>query len=101
MLEEIELAIANAARQRIQAARCDLQDTRARIERERTARDLALKTSQERVSQTQAALDGLDAERTALELRARAFLGGDELQAMLGKIHLAFNARQLELEDAL
>ena len=100
-LVEIELAIAGAARTRIKAAHRDLQDTRGRIERERVARELALKAIQERVSQTQAALDGLASERIATEQRARAFFGGDELQAMLGKIHLAFNARQLELEDAL
>ena len=100
-LEEIELAIANAARQRIQAAHCELQDTRGRIEREQAARDLALKAVQERVSQSETALDGLAGERSAMEHRARAFLGSDELQTMLGKIHLAFNTRQLELEDAL
>ena len=100
-LDEIELAIAGAARIRIQTAHRDLQDTRGRIERERAAREVALKAIQERVGQTQAALDGLAGERKATEQRARAFLGGDELQAMLGKIHLAFNARQLELKDAL
>ena len=100
-LEEIETAIANAARQRIQAAHRELQDTRGRLARERAARDLALKAAQERVSHSQTALDGLAGERAAMEQRARAFLGGDELQIVLGKIHLAFNARQLELEDAL
>lgn len=98
---ELEQAIASAARMRIEAARRELQDTRGRIERERTARELALKAVQERVNQAEAALDGLAGERGAMESRARAFLGGDELQAMLGKIHLAFNARQLELEDEL
>ncbi len=100
-LEEIEVVIANAARQRIQAAHRELQDTRARIERESAARELVLKAAQERVSKSQAALDGLSGERASMEERARAFLGGDELQSMLGKMHLAFNARQLELEDAL
>ena len=100
-LDEIELAIADAARTRIQAAHRELQDTRGRLERERAARDLALKAIQERVGQSQAALDRLAGERTMVEQRARAFLGGDGLQEMLGKIHLAFNARQLELEDAL
>ncbi len=100
-LEEIELVITNAARQRLQAAHRELQDTRARIEREAAARELVLKAAQERVDTTQAALDGLAGVRASMEGRARAFLGGDELQSMLGKMHLAFNARQLELEDAL
>ena len=99
--EEIEAAIANAARQQIEAAHRELQDTQERLERERAARELALKATQERVSQAQSALDGLNGERAAMKQRARAFLGGDALQTMLGKIHLAFNARQLELEDAL
>ncbi len=100
-LEEIEVVIANAARQRIQAAHRELQDTRARVEREAAARELVLKAARERVDKIQAALDGLAGERESMEERARAFLGGDELQSMLGKMHLAFNARQLELEDAL
>ena len=37
-LEEIELAIAGAARTRIQAAHRELQDTRGRLERERGRR---------------------------------------------------------------
>jgi hypothetical protein len=56
---------------------------------------------QERASQIQATLDGLAGERAAMEGRARVFFGGDALRATLGQIHLAFNARQLELEDAL
>ena len=100
-LEEIELAIAAAARQRIESARGELNETSERIARERVAREQTLQAMQARVSQIQAALDRLTSERTATENRARAFLGGDELNAMLGKIHLAFNARQLELEDAL
>lgn len=100
-LAEIEAAIADAARKRIESAHRELTDTHERIERERAARDHTQQAAQERASQTQSALDGLADERAALENRARAFLGGEELQAMLGKIHLAFNARQLELEDTL
>lgn len=100
-LEEIEVVIADAARKRIESAHRDVEDTRDRIERECTAREKTLQAMQERVSQIQAALDGLAGERAAMDSRARAFLGGDELNATLGQIHLAFNARQLELEDAL
>lgn len=100
-LEEIENEIAAAARQRIDAALRDLNDTRARIERERHSRDVALKALQERASKTHAELDGLAGERAALERRAETFLTGDALQATREKIHLAFNVRQLELEDAL
>lgn len=100
-LDEIEAMIADAAHKRIEAAWRDLQDTRARIERERTAREMALHAVEERVRQTESALHGLEDERRGMEQRARAFLGGEELQGMLGKIHLACNARQLELEDAL
>ncbi len=100
-LEEVGAIIADAARQRIEAALRDLNETRARIERERAARETALRAIQERVRNIQASLSGLAGERTTMELRARAFLGGDALSAVLGQVHLAFNARQLELEDAL
>ena len=100
-LEEIESEIAAAARQLIEAALRDLNETRARIERERNARESALKAMQERANKTRAELDGLAGERTAMERRAQTFLTGDALQATLEKIHLAFNVRQLELEDAL
>ena len=100
-LEEIESEIAAAARQRIEAALRDLNETRARIERERNARESALKAMQERANKTRAELDGLAGERTAMERRAQTFLTGDALQATLEKIHLAFNVRQLELEDEL
>ncbi len=100
-LEEIEKVIVDAARKRIESARRELEDTHSRIERERTARETALYAMQDRVSQTQAALDGLADDRTAVESRARAFLSGDALRSTLGQIHLAFNARQLELEAAL
>jgi hypothetical protein len=100
-LEEIEREIAAAAQQRIEAALRDLNVTRARIERERTARDSALKAAQERASKTRAELDGLAAARAAMEHRAQTFLAGDALKDTQAKIHLAFNARQLELEDAL
>lgn len=100
-LQEIEHEIAMAAQQRIEAALHDLNDTRARIERERIARDAALKAAQERVSKTRAELDGLAGERAEMEHRAQTFLVGDALKATIEKIHLAFNVRQLELEDAL
>jgi len=100
-LEEIEHEIAAAARQRIEAAMHDLNETRARIERERNARDTALRAAQERVGKTRAELDGLAGERAELERRAETFLTGDALKATTEKIHLAFNVRQLELEDAL
>jgi hypothetical protein len=100
-LEEIEREIAAAARQRIEAALRDLNETRARIEHERNSRDSASKAMQERASNTRTELDGLAGERTAMERRAQTFLAGDALQATLEKIHLAFNVRQLELEDAL
>jgi hypothetical protein len=100
-LEEIEREIAAAARQRIEAALRDLNDTRTRIERERAARETALQAAQERASKTRAEFDGLANERAALERRAETFLTGDALHATREKIHLAFNIRQLELEDAL
>jgi len=100
-LEEIEREIAAAARQRIEAALRDLNETRARIERERNARDATLKAMQERAGKTRAELDGLAGERAEMERRAQTFLTGDALQATREKIHLAFNVRQLELEDAL
>ena len=100
-LEEIEIAIAGAARKRIESAHREMDETRARIERELAARETTLQAMRERVLNIQASLDGLDSERAGLEKRARTFLKGDELNAMLGQIHLAFNARQLELEDAL
>jgi hypothetical protein len=100
-LEEIGREIAAAARLRIDAALRDLNETHARIERERTARDVALKAMQERASKTRTELDGLAGERTAMERRAQTFLIGDALKDTQTRIHLAFNVRQLELEDAL
>lgn len=100
-LEEIEAVIADAARQRIESAQREMFDTRGRIEREQVARETTLQAMQERVRYIQASLDGLANDRAELEKRARTFLSGDQLNAMLGQMHLAFNARQLELEDAL
>ena len=100
-LEEIENEIAAAAKQRIEAALRDLNETHARIERERNARDTALKAAQDRASKAQAELDGLSGERGTMERRAQTFLAGDALKATQEKIHLAFNVRQLELEDVL
>ncbi|MCL4486847.1 MAG: hypothetical protein M1570_01795 [Chloroflexi bacterium] len=100
-LEEIEAIITGAARQRIETTYREAEDTRARIERERTAREVAIGAIEDRVSQTKAALAGLADERAKMEERARAFLAGEELKAVLEKIHLAFNAKQLELETAL
>jgi len=100
-LEEIESEIAAAAHNRIEAALGDLNETRARIERERAARENALKAAQKRADATRSDLDRLASERAAMEHRAQAFLVGDLLKATLEKIHLAFNMRQLELEDAL
>jgi hypothetical protein len=100
-LNEIEATIATAAHTRIVAAQQELDDTRSRLDRECTARERALQAMQERVGQTKTALDGLAEERNALERKAQAFLGGEELKAVLGQIHLAFNTRQLELEAGL
>ncbi|MEW5720089.1 MAG: hypothetical protein AB1817_15795 [Chloroflexota bacterium] len=100
-LEEIESEIAAAAQQRIEAALHDLNETRARIERERNARDAALQAAQERANKTRTELAGLAGERAEIERRAETFLAGDALKATIEKIHLAFNVRQLELEDAL
>ncbi|MBI5033674.1 MAG: hypothetical protein HZB51_24410 [Chloroflexi bacterium] len=100
-LEEITTAIADAARKRIESAHCEMDETRARIERECAAREITLQAMQERVRNIQASLDRLVGERAELEKRARTFLSGGQLNAMLGQMHLAFNARQLELEDAL
>ena len=100
-LEEIEAIITGAARQRIEMTYREVEDTRARIERERTAREVAIGAIQDRVSQTKVALAGLADERAKMEERAKAFLAGEELKAVLEKIHLAFNAKQLELETAL
>ncbi len=99
--DEIEAIIASAAQKRIESAFSEVQDTRARIDRERTAREMALQASQDRLHQTKTALVRLGDERTSMEQRARAFLGGEELKTLLEKIHLAFNSRQLELETAL
>ena len=100
-LKEIESEIAAAAQQRIEAALRDLNETRARVERERNAREAALKAAQERADKTRVGLDGLAGERTTMEVRAQTFLVGDALKDTQAKIHLAFNVRQLELEDAL
>lgn len=100
-LEAIENEIAAAARTRIEAALRDLNETHTRIERERAARDTALNAAQERASQTQSQLNGLEGERAAMEHRAQMFLVGDALKLAMGNIHLGFNAKQMELEDAL
>ncbi len=100
-LEEIETEIAVAARKRIEAALRELNETRARIERERAARDTALKAAQERVTKLQTELGGLEGERAAMENRAQTFLTADALKAAMGNMHLGFNVRQIELEDAL
>lgn len=100
-LEEIEAIITGAARKRIETTYREVEDTRSRIERERTAREVAVGAIQDRVSQTKAALAGLTDERAQMEERARAFLAGEELKTVLEKIHLAFNAKQLELEGVL
>lgn len=100
-LEEIENEIKAAAHRRIEAAMRDLNEARARIEREGNARDLALKSAQECVRTVQAELDGLAGDRAEMERRAQTFLTGDALKVTMEKIHLAFNVRQLELEDAL
>lgn len=100
-LEEIETEIAAAARKRIEAALRDLNETRARIERERAARDAAMKAAQEDATKNQLELDGLEGERAAMEHRAQTFLVGDALKAAMGNMHLGFNVRQMELEDAL
>jgi hypothetical protein len=99
-LAEIEHDIAAAAQQRIAAALHDRNETRARIERERNGREATLKAAQERANKTHAELDGLAGERAEMERRAQTFLVGDALKATIEKIHLAFNVRQLELEDA-
>ncbi len=101
ILEEIESEIAVAAHKRIEAALRELNATRARIERERAARHAALQVAQERVGKTQSELEGLDGERATIEHRAQTFLTADALKAAMENIHLAFNVRQLELEDAL
>ncbi|CAG0969066.1 hypothetical protein ANRL3_01379 [Anaerolineae bacterium] len=100
-LEEIENEIKAAAQRRIEAALRDLNEARARIEREGNARELALKAAQERVRTVQAELDGLAGDRAEMERRAQTFLTGDALKTTMEKIHLAFNVRQLELEDTL
>jgi hypothetical protein len=100
-LEEIENEIKAAAQRRIEAALRDLNEARARVEREGNARELALKSAQERVRTVQAELDGLAGDCAEMERRAQTFLAGDALKATMEKIHLAFNVRQLELEDAL
>jgi len=100
-LEELEREIAKAAQQRIEAGRRELNETHARIERERNARGLALRAAQERASALRADLDGLAGTRATMERRAQTFLAGDLLKATMEKILLAFNVRQLELEDAL
>ncbi|MCL4488358.1 MAG: hypothetical protein M1570_09550 [Chloroflexi bacterium] len=99
--DEIEAIIAGAAQKRIESAFSEVHDTRARIERERTAREMALQSGQDRLHQTKTALAKLGDERTSMEQRAKAFLGGEELKTLLEKIHIAFNARQLELETAV
>ncbi len=100
-LEEIENEIKAAAHRRIEAAMRELNEARDRIEREGNARDLALKSTQERVRTVQAELDGLAGDRAEMERRAQTFLIGDALKVTMEKIHLAFNVRQMELEDAL
>ncbi|MCL5952150.1 MAG: hypothetical protein M1132_10605 [Chloroflexi bacterium] len=99
--DEIEAIIAGAAQRRIESAFSEVQDTRARIERERMAREMALQTCQSRLNETKTALAKLGDERTSMEQRARAFLGGEELKTLLEKIHIAFNARQLQMETTL
>ncbi len=100
-LDEIEREIASAARGRIEAALRELNEARARIERERSTRAIALKTADERGTALQSQLNALEGDRTAMELRAKIFLNGEALKTTMSNIHLAINVRQLELEDSL
>lgn len=100
-LSEIEALIGDAAHERIEAAHRELEETRARLRRERIAREKALQSMQSRMNELQEGLANLDSERSKMENKACAFLGGDVLKAVLEKIHLAFNARQLDLEADL
>lgn len=100
-LGEIEMILAGAAREKLEKAYRDLQDTRARLVREQVAREKALHSAQERADLAKEGLDRLTSERTTLEEKAHAFIGGESLQLVLGKIHLAINAKQLDLEKTL
>lgn len=100
-LDEIEREIASAARGGIETALRDLNETRARIELERSRRTSALTAADERVSAMQSQLDALKGDRAAMEQRAKVFLNGDALITTMSNIHLAMNVRQLELEDSL
>ena len=100
-LDAIEAQIASAERERIENAFRELEATRERLGRERIAREKAGAAMQNRVSEVKTKLANLADEREKMEEKARAFLGGEALKAILEKIHLAFNARQLELEADL
>ncbi len=100
-LDEIEREIASAARRRIEIALRELNETRDRIELERSKRGSALTTADERVTALQSQLDALEGDRAAMEQRAKIFLKGESLTATMSNIHLAINVRQLELEDSL
>ncbi len=100
-LAEIEGLIGDAAHERIANAHQELAETRARLGRERLAREKALASMQVRQSEMQESFANLAGERAKMESKARAFLGGDVLKAVLDKIHIAFNARQLDLEADL
>lgn len=100
-LAEIEGLIGDAAKERIASAHRELEETRARLGRERIARERALASMQSRQSEMKEGLANLAGERAKMEDKARAFLGGDVLKAVLDKIHVGFNARQLDLEADL
>ncbi len=100
-LPDIERVLNEAARERLVNARQALTDAQTRIETERVARLQQLTSVHDTVSETQQQLDALGTQRTQYEQRARVFLHGEERERMLAQIHLAFNARELELEAAL
>jgi hypothetical protein len=100
-LDEIEREIAIAARARIETALRDLNETRARIVRDRSRRASALASADEHVTALQSQLNALEGDRAAMEQRAKVFLSGEALKATMSNIHLAINVRQLELEDSI
>jgi hypothetical protein len=80
---DIEAAIANAARQRIENAARAIVDARERIEREHRAREAALDAAQVRVGDARRAVEAVDEKHAATARRVETFVADADERAML------------------
>ncbi len=97
---DIEAQIANAARKRIEDAERAIVDARARQERERHAREIALDAAQIRVADAHRAVETIDAQTATLRAQAEQFMRGDALAAMLAQIAAAADVARGNAEAA-